>query len=42
MKDSYLHIRIDSYLKEEAQERANSENRDLSNYIETLIKKDLA
>jgi len=41
-KTERLYVRIDEDLKVKAQEVADKENRTLSNYIETLIKEDLA
>jgi antitoxin component of RelBE/YafQ-DinJ toxin-antitoxin module len=38
MKDNYLHIRITEDLKEQARKTAESDGRDLSNWILWLIK----
>lgn len=40
-KKEYLHIRITPELKQEIAERAEGQNRTVSNYIESLIKQDL-
>ena len=37
-----LYIRISEDIKQELQEAAKAENRTISNYVETLIKEDLA
>ena len=37
-----LYIRISEDIKQELQEAAKAENRTVSNYVETLIKEDLA
>ena len=40
-KDARLHIRIDEDLKEELRKRADKENRNLSNYVLTTLKKEV-
>ena len=42
MKNGVLNIRIDSELKMKAQARAEAENRSLSNWLENLIRRELA
>ena len=40
-KDSYMHIRINSELKEQAQKLAEADGRDLTNWITWLIRKEI-
>ena len=41
MKDTYLHIRISSELKKQAQELATKDGRTLANWLEQLIRKEI-
>ena len=41
MKDTYINIKFNSELKQQAQDQAAREGRTLSNWIEQLIKKEL-
>jgi predicted DNA-binding protein len=41
MKDTHLHIRISTELKEQAQGLAEADGRTLANWIEQLIKKEI-
>lgn len=40
-KESRLYIRIDEDLKEKLKQKADKENRTLSNYIENILKKEI-
>jgi antitoxin component of RelBE/YafQ-DinJ toxin-antitoxin module len=40
-KDSYMHIRINSELKEQAQKLAEADGRNLSGWVTWLIRKEI-
>ena len=40
-KDSYMHIRINSELKEQAKKLAEADGRDLTNWVTWLIRKEI-